>query len=395
MSGSSPPVPPATGTPPGRDASVQLFLSGDVMLGRGIDQILPHPGDPLLHERFIRSATDYVRLAEAANGPIPRLAAFDYVWGETLPALARASPAARIINLETSVTRSAAFVPKGINYRMNPDNVACLTAAAIDCCVLANNHVLDFGRDGLLETLGTLHRAGIKTAGAGRTLAEARQPAIIGLPQGGRLLVFAFGHPSSGIPAGSAAQADVPGIDLLENLSDRALAALADRVSALRRQGDLLIASIHWSGNWGYAVSVAERHFAHGLIDIAGFDLVHGHSSHHPKPIELYRDRLILYGCGDFLNDYEGISGYEEYRGDLALAYLPRLRAATGRLLGLRLIPFRIARFRLHCAAPADTRWLQQRLAAESRRFGLAITLEPDGSLEVYPGRTASDPAPP
>ena len=369
------PKPPAGG-------SILLFLCGDVMLGRGIDQIMPHPGDPRLHERVVRSALQYVRLAETANGAIPRAVAPDYVWGDALFELRRAQPQARIVNLETSITKSAGYLPKGINYRMSPDNIGVLTAAAIDCCVLANNHVLDFGRDGLLETLDTLHGAGIATVGAGRTPAEAQAPAVIELPGGGRVLVFAFGHRSSGIPADWAAGATRPGIDLLDDFSDRTLTGLAERVRAQRRAGDALIASLHWGGNWGYEIGNAEGNFARGLIDI-GFDVVHGHSSHHPKAIEVYRDRLILYGCGDFLNDYEGISGYEEFRGDLSLMYLPRLCAATGQLIDLRLVPFKIARFRLTRADPADASWLQQTLDAQSRAFGVRLTLTGDGALSA------------
>ena len=164
------------------------------------------------------------------------------------------------------------------------------------------------------------------------------------------------------------------------DLSDRTLAGLADRVQSARRAGDLLIGSIHWGGNWGYAIFAAERNFAHRLVD-AGFDVVHGHSSHHPKAIEVYRDRLVLYGCGDFLNDYEGISGYEEYRGELSLMYLPRLSATTGRLIDLRLVPFKIARFQLRRAPVADAMWLQQRLDAASQPFGVEVGLDSDAAL--------------
>ena len=147
---------------------IRLFLCGDVMIGRGIDQVLAHPCDPALHEGYAHSAMDYVSLAEAANGPIPRHADPWYVWGAALDEWSRAQPDGRIINLETSVTRSDDYIPKGINYRVSPDNAECLAAAAIDCCVLANNHVLDWGRAGLSETLATLTHLGIKTAGAGR-----------------------------------------------------------------------------------------------------------------------------------------------------------------------------------------------------------------------------------
>jgi poly-gamma-glutamate synthesis protein (capsule biosynthesis protein) len=171
---------------------VTLFLCGDVMLGRGIDQILPHPGDPSLHEPYVASAKEYVALAQRRNGPIPAPVDFSYVWGDALDELQCAMPQARIINLETSVTRGHDFAQKGINYKLNPDNVACLTSAGIDCCVLANNHVLDFGENGLRETLDSLKRANICTAGAGCDEAEARAPAAIKV-NAGRVLVFAFG----------------------------------------------------------------------------------------------------------------------------------------------------------------------------------------------------------
>jgi poly-gamma-glutamate synthesis protein (capsule biosynthesis protein) len=76
------------------------------------------------------------------------------------------------------------------------------------------------------------------------------------------------------------------------------------------------------------------------------------------RPVEVYRGRLILYGCGDFLDDYEGIQGHGEFRGDLALMYLVTLDAATGALAGLRMVPLQIRKMSLHHADPADTAWL-------------------------------------
>jgi Putative enzyme of poly-gamma-glutamate biosynthesis (capsule formation) len=82
----------------------------------------------------------------------------------------------------------------------------------------------------------------------------------------------------------------------------------------VKQQGDIVVASIHWGGNWDYKVPREQREFAHKLIDEAGVDVIHGHSSHHIKGIEVYRGKLIMYGCSDLLNDYEGISGlYEDF----------------------------------------------------------------------------------
>lgn len=130
-------------------ATVTLFLCGDVMTGRGIDQILPHPAEPHLYEPYMRSALGYLEIAEQATGQIERPADFAYIWGDALGELERARPEARIVNLETAVTVAEdAWPDKGINYRMNPANVRCLLAAGIDCCVLANNHVLDWATAG-------------------------------------------------------------------------------------------------------------------------------------------------------------------------------------------------------------------------------------------------------
>ena len=142
-------------------ALVTLFLCGDLMTGRGIDQILPISNTPILIERHVRDARVYIALAEKRNGIIPNAVDYRYVWGDALEILDDIQPAARIVNLETSITRSDDFWPrKGIHYRMHPGNVELLKVAAINCCVLSNNHVIDFGFRGLLETLETLNRAG-------------------------------------------------------------------------------------------------------------------------------------------------------------------------------------------------------------------------------------------
>ncbi|MDJ1156821.1 CapA family protein [Chelatococcus sp. SYSU_G07232] len=367
------------------EAAITIFLCGDVMIGRGIDQVLPHPSDPVLYEPCVASATDYVRLAELANGPIPRPVGFDYPWGEALAELRRVQPDVRVINLETSITRSDAYLPKGINYRMSPDNAQCLRAGQIDCCVLANNHVLDWGREGLLETLACLDRHGVKGVGAGRDAAEAGAPAILDVAGKGRVLVFAFAMATSGVPPGWAAGQDRPGVSFLRDLSDAAVADVAGRVRAVRRQGDVVVVSIHWGSNWGYDVPQDQQRFARALIDEADVSVVHGHSSHHAKAIEVHRRRLILYGCGDFLNDYEGIAGYEEFRDDLAIMYFARVDPPTGDLLGLDMVPLQIARFRLNRPSRDDVAWLHGTLDRESSRFDARVARSADDHLTLSP----------
>jgi poly-gamma-glutamate capsule biosynthesis protein CapA/YwtB (metallophosphatase superfamily) len=135
-----------------QDGWIHLFLAGDVMTGRGIDQVLPHPGNPVLYEPWVRDAREYVQLAERLHGPIARPVDLDYLWGDALAELQQAGMDVRIINLETSITSSEDYWPaKEVLYRMHPGNAGCLTVARIDCCCLANNHVLDWGYQGLAE----------------------------------------------------------------------------------------------------------------------------------------------------------------------------------------------------------------------------------------------------
>lgn len=363
---------------------ISLFLGGDLMCARGIDRILPHPGDPQLYEAFVKHAEDYVQLAERRNGPVPRPADFAYVWGVALEEMRRRRPDLRLVNLETAVTARGQPQPKGINYRMNPANLPLLEVAGIDCCALANNHVLDWGETGLLDTLHSLDAHGIAHAGAGTDLRGAQAPAELPLAEG-RLLLFAFATEDCGVPVAWGAGPNKPGLARLEDLSQRCLQRVARQVRGHKRPGDRVVASIHWGGNWGFAVSPQQIAFAHGLIDLAGVDLVHGHSSHHIKAIEVYRQHLILYGCGDLLDDYEGIDGHAAYRGDLGLLYFAELDGA-GRLQGLELQPTRQQRLSIQRAEGADRRWLHDTLARECGRFG--CTLRPtteNGFALVWP----------
>jgi poly-gamma-glutamate synthesis protein (capsule biosynthesis protein) len=234
------------------------------------------------------------------------------------------APAARVVNLETSITRSDDYRPaKEIHYRMHPDNVQCLTAAKIDVCCLANNHVLDFGHPGLRETLETLGRADIRYVGAGRSRDEATKPVVHAL-RGGQHRSSARAHESSGARSGGTST----GVNLLPTcLATQRLTGA--RVARHKLPGDVAVLSIHWGGNWGYDVPRQHINFAHRLVE-GGIDIVYGHSSHHVRPIEIYHDRLILYGCGDFIDDYEGISGYERYRDDLVLMFFPSLSPGLG-----------------------------------------------------------------
>lgn len=165
----------------------------------------------------------------------------------------------------------------------------------------------------------------------------------------------------------------------MPDLSDRSAGTVADRVLAMKGPGDIAIVSMHWGSNWGYGVDSAQIRFAHRLID-EGVDVVHGHSSHHPRPVEVYHGKLILYGCGDTIDDYEGIGTYESFRHELRLLYFASVET-TGTVL--RMVPMRMRRMRLERAPDVDGEWLRISLQEMSARFGTRVETAPDGVLTV------------
>ncbi len=363
-----------------------VLLGGDVMLGRGVDQILPHPGDPELREPFVHDARRYVELAEQANGPVPRPVDWGWPWGDAAEILEELAPDVRLVNLETTITVNGEFADhKAVHYRMHPDNLPALTAFRPDVCAIANNHILDFGRRGLADTCDAFAAAEIHGVGAGANFDVAQRLAVI-TPYGDhRVIIGSVATKSSGVPESWAAHRDRPGVWLIR---DPATGSTADdaaaRVLAHKRAGDVAIVSVHWGSNWGYGVGLSEIQFAHRLID-AGIDIVHGHSSHHPRPIEIYRGKPILYGCGDVIDDYEGIGGHESYRSDLRLLYLISIDLGRDELAALRMLPLRVRRMRLEHASETDAEWLRATLAHISRRFGIDVVAVSDELLAVRP----------
>jgi poly-gamma-glutamate capsule biosynthesis protein CapA/YwtB (metallophosphatase superfamily) len=363
-----------------------VFLAGDVMTGRGIDQLLEHPSAPELHEPWIRDARAYVELAEARCGPLPRKVGPEYIWGDLHATLARDDPSLFVINLETSVTTADVPWPgKDVHYRMHPANVGCLRAGRVGLATLANNHVLDWGRAGLEETLEALHAAEIATAGAGRDVDEAEAPVAIPLDAHRRWVAVAVATESSGVPPAWAASAHRSGVALLSGLGPDEARAVAERVASARRPGDLGMVSIHWGSNWGHAVPEAHVAFAHALIE-RGVDVVHGHSSHHPRAVELHRGRPILYGAGDLIDDYEGIRGHEALCPELGVLHVLRLGDGT---VSLSLIPFARERLRLRRACEEEVAWLAATLDEQSARLGTRIERLEDGTLRAAPAARA------
>ena len=188
-----------------------------------------------------------MELAERVNGAIPRPVEFDYIWGDALVEL---DPCRRrSAHHQSRDERHSSedyWRDKEIHYRMHPRNINCITAAGIECCCLANNHVLDWGYDGLAETLRTLDAAGIAHTGAGRDAVEAAAPAVLEVPGKGRVLVFSYASPTSGVPWKWAATARRPGVNFLDDTSKKTARHIGREMRGFNRPCDVIVASIHW-----------------------------------------------------------------------------------------------------------------------------------------------------
>lgn len=350
--------------------NLTLFLSGDVMTGRGIDQVLPYPSNPVIYEPYMNDARGYITLAQSKNGPFSKPVSFEYIWGDALEELEFHKPDFRLVNLETSITASDDYWKgKGINYRMNPANIDCLLSAKVDYCALSNNHVLDWGYDGLNDTVKTLTTNKICFSGAGSNLSEAEKPAVFYSGQK-RILIFSIGTVSSGIPFQWEATNDNAGVNLLHNLGLNRVESVGRMINMFRKPGDLIIVSIHWGDNWVKKIPYSHIQFAHALIDNGYADIIHGHSSHHLLAVEVYKNKAVLYGCGDFITDYEGISGLEEYRSDLSIMFLLTIDTNNGNLTEIQIVPFVKNRFTLKRVSNEDFQYINDRLNNYGQEFG-------------------------
>lgn len=327
--------------------ALTLALTGDVMLGRMVDRAI------------------------AAYGPA-------YPWGDDMrAALGRAD--LRLINLECAITREqerwhdGAY--KAFYFRADPVAVDTLHAAGIDFATLANNHVGDFGTAGLLETVQLLDAAGIAHAGAGADLAAAAAPAR--LQAGGwRVAVVAFAdHPQQW-----AAAPGRPGINYTPISVHPADFVPVARALADARQGaDLVVFTIHWGPNMRPRPTPEFQAFARRVIE-AGADVFWGHSAHVVQGVEIYRDRLILYDTGDFVDDYVVAP---DLRNDLSALFL--VRVAPDGSLSLDVEPVRIMDRQVTLAEGPERDWFLQRLQGLCTEMGSAVVARSDGSAAIVP----------
>lgn len=317
---------------------MNIALTGDVMLGRLVDQYV-------IQNRSVRP---------------------EALWGDVLPVMLSAD--CRLVNLECVISSlGTEWHPTGkaFHFRARPRAIDFLTAAKIDGVTLANNHVLDYGPEALLDCFQVLDQAGIKRTGAGATIEEACAPLGLDVP-GGRVAVVAL---TDNEPEWEATSTK-PGVNYVaygnRGLKQPYRSRLAQVLLSARRQAGLVIVSAHVGPNWG-APSREIQALAHELIDM-GADLYWGHSNHTPQGIELYTGKAILYSTGDFIDDY---MIDKDERNDLSFLFM--LEVEQGRLVRVSLYPTCIEDLGVRLANDQETSFLKQSMKLKSETFGVEI----------------------
>jgi len=320
---------------------MKIALTGDVMLGRLVD-------DTVIWNTLLPPAT---------------------VWGNVLPLLLEAD--LRFVNLECVISQSGQkWQPeqKAFHFRASPRAIEVLQAARIDGVTLANNHILDYGPEALLECLTFLDRAGIPHTGAGRNLRDALTPFTIEFA-GNCVAVIALTDNEPAWEAGG----HQPGVNYVaydrHGLLEPYCTRMTEAISLARRHARFVIISAHVGPNWG-TPSPAMRALAHQLLDL-GADVYWGHSNHTPQGIELYQGKAILYSTGDFIDDY-AVDPTE--RNDLSFLFL--LDIQDGHLERLYLHPVRIDNCQVGIATGRDAAHLERHMQAKVRFFGITLVFQ-------------------
>lgn len=206
-----------------------------------------------------------------------------------------------VVNLECPFTDRGEKIPKNFNFRARPELVAALAAGGVDLVSLANNHLVDYGPEGLFDTLNTLDTHGIAHFGAARTLAEARAPAIV--EKKGVTLAF-LGYFFLGDrniePAQVIATDDQPGV--AGHFSDTAaLKAMVEAdVRAAKQKVDHVIPFFHWGREGRSQIEPYQQELARAAID-AGASAVLGSHPHVLQGLEVYKGAPIAYSLGNFV----------------------------------------------------------------------------------------------
>lgn len=305
-------------------------------------------------------------LGRLANSVISKKG-YKYPWGNMLSYLKEND--LNIINLETTLTKNEKKVPKVFNFKADPDKVQTLIEGNIDVVTLANNHSLDFSEEGLLETIEVLDKANILHVGAGKNIELARKPVIItkhGITFG--IIGFTDNEP------GWLATKTKPGSNYIK-VGD--IEKIKQNIALIKNDVNYVIVTAHWGPNKRQRPTQEFINFAHQMID-AGVDIFHGHSAHIFQGIEVYKNKIIMYDTGDFVDDY---AVYSDLRNDHS--FLFRITLTKDKLKGIELIPVLISNMQVNTAPSDQAMEMLEKMKRLSAEFKTSIEIKGERGLVI------------
>jgi poly-gamma-glutamate synthesis protein (capsule biosynthesis protein) len=305
-----------------------------------------------------------VMIGRLVNAKVSMLG-YQYPWGNILSVLK--SEGVNVINLETTLTHSKNRVSKVFNFKATPDHVKVLIDAKIQIANIANNHIGDFGIEGMEETIQVLNQSGILHTGAGKNIHEAKAPVVVTC-NGIKIGIIGC---TDNEPSWEANHH--PGTFFVE-VGD--VAKLKSEIETLRSEVDIIIVSYHWGPNMVEEPNEQQIQFAHQLIDL-GVDIIHGHSAHVFQGVEIYKEKVILYDTGDFIDDYAVDPELHNDRSFLFEFVIEGKKIKT-----LKLIPVIIQNMQVNFAINHDKRSAIARMQYLSSKFGTKV--HDNGEVRLY-----------
>lgn len=313
------------------DKRISVALAGDVMLGRTVDAVVRRVGDPA------------------------------WVWGDTLDLFRKADFS--IINLECVIAKQASgskWVPKVFHFKALPWAIEALQAASIEAVALANNHVLDFKEEALLEMITLLDKAGISYSGAGSSLSSAVQPAVVEF-QGIKVSLVATTDNEPGWEA-TKNRAGIFYVPL--TTGGVRFERLVRAIKKAKAGSNMVVVSTHVGPHMREAPGEEYISFARSIID-AGADVYMGTSNHSFQGVELYHDKIILYDLGDFVDDY---AVDPQKRNDWSFLFLLEFQGSL--FASLSMVPTRISKMQVNLARGRERDLIMSRMERLCRDLG-------------------------
>ena len=290
-----------------------------------------------------------------------------------------------LVNLECPFTERGVKLEKNFNFRARPELVRILREGSVDVVSMANNHIADWGEDGVEDTLAALDGARIAHFGGGLRMKKARRPAFLERALAVGFLGYYFqADPDMLEPKAVYATRRKPGVAGCYKDLDCIRRMVREDVSALARKVDVAIPYFHWGHEGSYEVRDYQIELAHLCVDL-GCKAVLGAHPHRLQGIELYRDAPIFYSLSNFV--YGGIKEPKD-----TLSMIARIHCASSNV-DADVVPIQFTRWPEAPFQPSVLEGQERedalaRIMSYSARFERTLP-----QLEPYRGRVTFAPS--